>query len=189
MSRAALVLLGCSTFMGCILVRDPDYDSPRNTPPVVLEDPGYPMNRFRDVCLEECESSPDGGVESQVTFVAFVRDPDIDQELDTRVFLDHNPDSTINLPIINEIRIPPNGTAVRRIEFQVDKASLRGGACRVIELHVSRAFINVTNPVPAPDPDDPSAPVDLGRGTWFLRVLRNPDDSPSLVGCEATGGS
>ncbi len=181
MSRAALVLLSCSTLMGCILTRDPTYDAPANTPAVVLEDPEYPMNRFRDLCLE-CEAE-DGGVVTQLRFVAQVRDPDIGQDLEGRVFVDHNPDGP-NQPVINEIRLPATGSVVRRAEFSVDVASLRPAGCHVVELHVARAFINITNPVPAPDPENPSAPLDLGRGLWFVRVLDTMDDIVQLRGCE-----
>lgn len=181
MSRAALVLLSCSTLMGCILTRDPTYDAPANTPAVVLEDPGTPMNRFYDVCWQ-CRTD-DGGVPTQVPFVALVRDPDVAQDLEGRVFVDHDPNASSNTPVINEIRLPATGELVRRVEFQVDMGSIPLG-CPVVELHIARSFINITNPVPAPDPVNPDAPLDLGRGVWFMRVLSNDDDDPRFRGCE-----
>lgn len=177
MSRATLVLLSCSTLMGCILTRNPNFDPPANTPPVVVEDPDYPMNRFIDVCLD-CAGEADGGLSTQVHFLANVRDPDVDQHLEGRVFLDYNQNATTNLPVTNEVvPTPTTDPTLRRVEFDIDKAQLRPGGCRVVELHVSQSFIHVTNPVPADQED-------FGRGVWFLRVLETPDDDRALRGCE-----
>ncbi|MCA9606686.1 MAG: hypothetical protein KC619_13870 [Myxococcales bacterium] len=184
MSRAALVLLSCSTLMGCILTRSPTYDAPANTPPVVLEDPDFPMNRFVNVYLEELAAAG----ETQVRFAAQVRDPDIDDELVGLVFLDRNPNSTTNVPIIENIDIPATGEADRDdVSFAVDVGELDpGAACRVLELHVSRGFVGFANPMPAPDVEHPEGPIDLGRGIWFLRVLRNREDTQALLGCDGS---
>ncbi len=167
----------CATSMGCIITKDPSYTPPANTPAVVLSHPDSPMNRFTVIDLNG-EAGPDGGVPSQtIDFVATVYDPDVDQPLVGLVFLDHNPDDPLgNRPRADEIAISETAlTTTRRVEFSVVRSDLPRG-CHVLELHVARRFVNFTNPVPAPDPD-PDAPLDLGRGVWWLNVRDDPEDT------------
>ncbi|MBX3273496.1 MAG: hypothetical protein KF729_24750 [Sandaracinaceae bacterium] len=178
MSRATLALLcGCS-LMGCILTRNPTYESPENTPAVVLEDPDFRMGTFHRVNLSG-DSPADGGVEMQLEVRAIVRDPDLEQPLVGLVFQDYDLDASENRTITNDIAIPPSARDTRDVRFFIDYSELRRG-CRVIELHVSEAFVNTRNPTPRRSGD-------LGRGFWFVRVFENADDEISLEECVTPG--
>ncbi|MCB9595745.1 MAG: hypothetical protein H6719_23690 [Sandaracinaceae bacterium] len=175
MSRAALVLICCSSLMGCIITRDPSYSSPANTPAVVTEHPDLPMTRFIEVD-RSLAAAPDGGVGNPTEIVAKVRDPDIEDELFGVVFLDRNPNSE-SPTVLRDFRIPARGEEERAdVREPIDFNEFPAG-CHVLELHVSRQFVGILNPVAAED--------DLGRGIWFVRVLENEEDDRALAGCGA----
>jgi hypothetical protein len=167
--------------MGCILLRDPDYDSPRNTPPVVLEDPSSPMNEFIDIDRSGGTVSDAGAPITEQTFYFRVRDPDIDQSLVGIPFIDYDPDDPEPERIADDIVIPASAMETRSRFFVVDHAELPRG-CHVIELHVSREFRNSRDPQPVEDGD-------LGRGIWFVRVFANEDDVIDLRGCRNPAGA
>lgn len=187
MSRVVLALVCCSSLMGCLITRDPTYSPPRNTPAVVLESSEQPFGRFIDVRLDRV-GIPDAGVGqgNPSSVLATIRDPDIDQELTGLLFIDRNPDSSRNIPE-DEFRIPPTDSETRSVNRPFDFGGLFTASdvgCHVLELHVAQQFTNILNPVPAPDPNDPDGPTDLGRGVWFIRVLESEVDDTALRGCE-----
>ena len=178
MSRAiAGLILSTLTLMGCIITKDPSREPPENTPPVVLEVPGFEMNRLVPILLNDDTPGPDGGVASaSIEFRAIVRDPDVDQPLQAVVFQEYRADSETNLPLVDQM-VPPTMSDTRSVEFSIDRSVLEPG-CRVLELHVSERFVNFRNPVPVVEGD-------LGRGVWFLAVRQNREDElVDLSGCQ-----
>lgn len=187
MSRALFALVCSTSLMGCIIVREPSYSEPPNTPPVVLEDPTgrTPFHLVVDVDLSVGGPSSDGGVGTQIEFSVQIFDPDIDQPLVGVVLRDYQPgDEQTNRPIQNQIDIPPTGdrAVLRPLTFWVNRPGLMSG-CHTIELHVSGEFRDIVlNPVPAEDEPE-GQPADLGRAIWWLRVVDDEDDRVFMDEC------
>lgn len=166
MSRALLLLVACSTtLMGCIL-RDFDYQDPVPVPPSVetLATGDTPFNRIVNVDLDQ-EPNPDAGVAPEQQFEAEVRDPDIDETLEGRVYLDNN--------LALELR--PIPTALdsddpvrRRVSFSIPRESFTMEKCYLVELLVTSE--GGFEPFPS---RLPRRTGDIGSGTWWVRVHRS----------------
>lgn len=175
MSRAVLLLACSTTLMGCIL-RDFEYEEPANVPPSVLGSTDDPLDRVQILDLD-AEVGGDGGVSSDLEFVAIVRDPNVTEQLQGLVFLDRTPARTI--PIGMEFPIPAEqdeDPVHRRVRFTVPRMSFSPG-CHRVELHVSGGFINFSNPQPAIEGD-------LGVGVWWIAGTNESDMTPEMTGCE-----
>lgn len=174
----ALLFVSASVFssMGCIL-RDFEYEDPVNVPPSVHSTSETPMTRVRLVALD-APIGTDGGMATNLEFVATVRDVDVRQPLEGLVYLDRNPDAPSRNALVGELSIPPvadQSPLNRRVRFSIPLAELSRG-CHVVELHVSSGFVGTINPQPA----DPS---DLGVGVWWIAATDSTAPAVDMTAC------
>jgi hypothetical protein len=175
-SVALLAVTTSLTSMGCIL-RDFDYEEPVNVPPSVHSTSETPMTRVRVIDLDT-PIGTDGGVATNLEFVATVRDVDVRQPLEALVYLDRNPDAPSRNALVGELSIPPvadQSPLNRRVRFSIPLAELSRG-CHIVELHVSSEFVGAINPQPAD-------PADLGVGVWFVAATDAASPAVDMTAC------
>lgn len=185
MSRAVLVLVCSMSLVGCIITQEPTFEAPPNTPPMVVS-AIPPLNHV----VEIVPGVPvtDGGTASTRIFEVTVWDPDVSQDLEGLLFVQHNRDVN-NTPLTDRVEIAADGTSTRTVEFELDLNELgahvdpsdgnpRG--CWVLEAHISHSFGNsILDPEPPP-----GDPLDLGRAIWVLHVTADRDDPVDLSACQ-----
>lgn len=178
-SCVLLALATSVTSMGCIL-RDFDYEDPLNVPASVHSSTDTPMTMVRVVALD-APIGTDGGVATNLQFVATVRDVDVQQHLEGLVFLDRNPNAPSRNSVVGEVSIPPVVDPDplvrlnRRVPFSVPISELSRG-CHVIELHVSGRFVGTLNPQPA-------EAGDLGVGVWWIAATDEALPAVDMTAC------
>lgn len=163
--------------MGCI-VRDFDYQEPVNVPPSVLGTVDSPMDVIHQVKILQAVGG-DAGVSADLQFVATVRDPNVGEQLTALVFVDRNMHPT---PIRTEFPIVPeqdDDPWDRRVSFTVPRATFATEGCHSVELHVSHAFVDFSNPRPATDGD-------LGVGVWWIAAYSDMSDRVDMLTCPQT---
>ena len=180
-SRAVLVVASSCCLMGCLITRDPSFEPPENLPPSVHGSAETPMYEIRRVC-RNCAGgglADAGPVQNVVRFVATVRDANVRDELQGRVYLNLDRDSdfpTRNL--VDEVEVPPdldNDPYSREVEFAFTPSRLDVD-CNVVELHVSREFAGALSLAPA-------EPGDIGIGVWYIGAYEEGGEEPDLSGC------
>lgn len=165
--------LASGTLLPACLTQNVQYDAPRNYPPSIesRETARHPLNSVIQVPIRV---AGDGGTATSnvIELHLAVRDPNIDQTLEYRVFVDFNPER----PQIDLLqRIQPDRAVedglTRRVDIDIPVTQLGVGMvrCHRIEVLVSSAFR-----------DDglrtPVEPGDLATATWW--VARQDDDMP-----------
>ncbi len=199
MSRTLLALAVCfgsvstTTLMGCLITQDPSFDEPANFPPSVHGTATTPMYQTltRRVGPLDNPFPADGGdvdpANDDVTIAAIVRDANLRDNLEGRVFLNLN--RAVDNPqqfLVAEILIREEGTFERRVpEFTVPRSRLVAN-CNTIELHVSREFRRFPSLEPEEDGMGEGTRRDVGIGVWFVGGLAEGATEPSFTGCGAT---
>lgn len=166
--RSALAVASGTMLPGC-LTQNVQYDVPRNFPPSI-ETPDtaqFPLNSVIQIPSELTVAS-DGGtdISSVIRLQLEIRDPNLEQRLEYRVFVDFDP----MMPRIDAFQpIPPASLTAtdrltRRVEILVPVTQLGRSnerRCHRIEVLVSSAFqsVGLRSPV---------EPGDLARATWWV---------------------
>lgn len=177
MSRLALaacsLLLTSSALMGCIL-RDFDYDPPKNRPPSVesVANGLTPLNRVLLVNLSQ-EPGGDAGLPNDLRFEAEIRDLDVAQALEARVYVDSE--------LVVEYPIPPTIDAAdprrRPFSFTISRTGIPPG-CHLVELLVSSEsgfeFLPSRNPREAGD---------IGSGQWWIAATSDAQPIVDMALC------
>ena len=168
---------------GCVVTREPVYDAPTNLPPSVHGSPESPMYIVEVVDIGSGPASDDAGLNAaDPTFVAIVRDANVRDRLEARIFinLDHADDANPITALVRDREPIPAETdedpGSRRFMFTIPRSRFEIG-CNWIELHVSREFEGLPSLLPAGD--DPN---DVGVGVWF-RAGVDGDSIPDMRGC------
>ncbi|MFK7985021.1 MAG: hypothetical protein AB8I08_03245 [Sandaracinaceae bacterium] len=193
MSRSLLALAVCfgsvstTSLMGCLITQEPSFDEPANFPPSVHGTATTPMFQTitRQVGPIDNPFPGDSGAASpftrDVTISAIVRDANLLDELEGRIYVNLNRDEGPGT--VTEIDIDGSaGTLERRIEFTVSRADLVPN-CNRIELHVSREFQNLPSLEPVEDGMMEGTRRDLGIGVWFVGGFNDGNPTPDMTTC------
>lgn len=159
-SCAAMATLVSST--GCIAGRPIEFEAAQNYPPSVVSEPDaeYPLNRIGQLDLGDDVPSPEMPLE------IIVRDPNIDQTLDYRMFLNSPPAPEVPF---TASEIAPSGFVERPTVLFVPHSLLTPGKCHRIELVVVGEFDSFV------EPRRPAEPGDFDEATWWVEVT-DPDN-------------
>jgi hypothetical protein len=173
-SRLVLVIAASTTLlMGCIL-RDFDYEPPANSPPSVENLPlGLtPLGRIYPIDLSQTPGG-DGGTPNEIRFEAEVRDMDISQPLEGRVYFDNALQQ--ERPIPAELDSPDPRR--RFVSFNIPRSSIARG-CHLVELLVSSD--NGFEPFPSRTPLEAG---DVGSAHWWIAAGLTADDIVPMNDC------
>lgn len=159
MSFAFSVALG-ALCASCIAARPIEFSEDENFPPSIISavDAQYPSREINQLDL-------DAPVESQeLPLEVVVRDPNIDQTLQYRIFLDStNPPSNTDIPIEQD-EIDPSGEVERPVAFFIPYDLLLPGVCHKLEVTVSGGFAGFV------EPRRPLIEGDVDNRTWWVEV-------------------
>ncbi len=156
--------------MGCV-TQNIQFDLPEDFPPSVESSPRalHPIHEV--VRVEDVEPTGDGGGSSQeIRLEVEVRDPNLDQRLQFKVFLDFNAADPLGARVIYEGSIPPSGALVRPVSVTLPRVVVASPGCHRLEMFVSGGF------QPAPRNREPAFEGDLGSATWWVASGPSPVD-------------
>ena len=152
----ALCLAGCVT-------QNIQFELPEDLPPAIASSPRarHPLHEILRV--EEAVSDDDGGgVSREIRLDVDVRDPNLDQRLQLKIFLDFNAADPLGARVLYEASIPPSGALARPVSVSLPRAVVEAPGCHRLELFVSGAFL------PAPRNREPAFEGDLATATWWV---------------------
>ena len=152
---------------GCITTSPVEFPEGENFPPSAISQQGaqYPLREIGALNLDDTIETP------EVPLEVIVRDPNVDQTLEYRIFVD-SPTPPGNDAPIEEGDILPTGDVERPRTFTVAHELLTpAGECHKIELVISGAFAS------AVEPRRPVIEGDIDNRTWWIEVT----DSDNLV--------
>jgi len=158
---ASCVALGTSaSSSGCIATSTIEFDPEENFPPSVVSQPAaeFPLNRIGQLNLDDPVETP------QMPLEVIVRDPNIDQTLDYRMFLDSPPAPEVPFAAGE---VPPSGFVERDRVFFVPYDLLEPGICHRIELVVVGEFDSFV------EPRRPAEEGDFDDATWWVEVVNS----------------
>lgn len=161
------------TVTGCIATGTVEFSEDENLPPSVISQEGaqYPLREIGQLDLDAPVEVP------EVPLEVVVRDPNVDQTLEYRIFLDStNPPSNTDVPIDQDV-IPPTGEIDRLRTFTVPYDLLTPGVCHKIELTVTGRFAGFI------EPRRPEQAGDIDNRTWWIEVT-DADNSVISVECQ-----
>lgn len=142
---------------GCIATSPVEFDPAQNFPPSVVSEATaeFPLNRIGQINLDDPVENPEMPLQIRV------RDPNLDQTLDYRLFLDSPP--APDVPFTSG-EIPPSGFLERPTDLFVPYDLLSPGECHRIELVVAGEFDSFV------EPRRPAEEGDFDDATWWVRV-------------------
>ncbi len=166
-------LMTCLALMtilsGCPVTDQIDLPSEPNYPPSIVSPPNASdIERGMDQIIRLDVSDPDLGTE--LVLPVIIRDGNVDQPLEFRIFLDS---VTIGRDVRGWIEsgvgnVSPTGTIERSLDLRVPlmeqgglEVTLRQPGCHRVEILVSSAFENVR---------DVETPGDLGTAVWWVET-------------------
>jgi hypothetical protein len=165
-SSAALWALGSTG--ACIATDTIEFEPEENFPPSIVSqlNAEFPLNEIAQINLDDPVESPEMPLE------VVVRDPNFDQTLEYRIFLDSAPPPAPEVPVDDGI-IEPVGGLDRPRTFTIQYDSLTPGICHRIELVVVGQFLNFV------EPRRPVEEGDIDQVTWWAEVVDA--DNPVIV--------
>lgn len=161
LSFASFAASAAITATGCIATSPIDFPEDENFPPSVISQAtaAYPLREIGQLNLDDPVDEP------EVPLEVIVRDPNVDQTLEYRVFLDStNPPASAELPI-DQGTLPPTGDVERPRTFTVSHDLLAPGVCHKIEIVVVGSFFGFV------EPRRPAQPGDVDNATWWIEVV------------------
>lgn len=171
-SRASVSF--CVLSSGCIATDRIEFDPAENFPPSIISQPEaeFPLNEIGQVNLDD-PLPPEQAAE--ILLQTIIRDPNFDQTLQFRIFLDSPPPPASEFPILSG-DIDPSGFLARDREFAIPYEALAAGICHKIELLVVGQFASFV------EPRRPVDPGDFDQVTWWVEVTD--DNNPVITqGC------
>lgn len=157
---------------GCVTTNPVEFSSEENFPPSVVSqlNADYPLREIGQLNLDAPVEIPELPLE------VIVRDPNVSQTLEYRIFLNSENPPGAELPV-RQGEISPDGGFVEREEtFTIPYSSLRPGECNKIELVVVGEFASFV------EPRRPVEEGDFDNATWWVEVTST--DRPTIdVGC------
>ena len=165
-SSVALLVLASNG--GCIATSQVEFNPDENFPPSIISEPTaeFPLNEIGRINLDDPVESP------EMPLQVIIRDPNFDQTLEYRIFLDSPPPPAVEIPV-DEGVILPEGALGRPSEFFISYDSLEPGICHKIELVVVGAFRSFV------EPRRPVQEGDVDQATWWVEVIDS--DNPVIV--------
>lgn len=154
---------------GCIATSAVDFPEGQNYPPSAISQQGaqYPLREIGELNLDDPVETP------EVELEVIVRDPNIDQTLEYRIFVDSPTPPGNDAPVEEDV-IPPTGDVERLRTFTVSHDLLTpAGQCHKIELVISGGFAS------AVEPRRPIEEGDIDDRTWWIRVIDS--DNPVIT--------
>jgi hypothetical protein len=155
---------------GCVTTDPITFSPEENYPPSVVSQAAaeYPIRDIGELDLDET-------LETEVPLEVVVRDPNVDQTLEYRIFLNSETPPGAEIPI-DAGTIAPEGGSVERLEtFTVPHSFLAPGECNKIELIVVGNFLSFV------EPRRPEQEGDFDGVTWWIRVTDT--DNPVAGEC------
>ncbi len=139
---------------GCIATNTIEFEPEENFPPSIISEPGatFPLNEIGDVNIDET-------VDTEMPLEVIIRDPNFDQTLEYRIFLDAPPDTEIDFGTID-----PVGALDRPRTFTIPYDLLAPGICHKIELVVVGMFASFV------EKRRPVQEGDIDYATWWVRI-------------------
>jgi hypothetical protein len=168
---ASCVALGVTaSTSGCIATSTIEFEPVENFPPSIISQPlaDFPLNEIGEINLDDPVESP------EMPLQVIIRDPNFDQTLDYRIFLNAPAPPEAEFPI-QEGEIDPTGFLERPSEFFISYDELDPGECHKIELVVVGKFASNV------EQRRPVEPGDIDQATWWVEVTDS--DNPIAVGC------
>jgi hypothetical protein len=159
---ASCVALGAFTpTSGCIETSTIEFEPAENFPPSIISQPlaEFPLNEIGHIDLDDLPPGEPAEMPLQVN----IRDPNFDQTLEYRIFLDSLPPPAPEFPVDDGI-VPPTGMLNRPSEFFIPYDSLAPGICHRIELVVVGNFASFV------EPRRPIQEGDVDEVTWWVEV-------------------
>ncbi len=167
-ASCASVGLSVASF-GCIATDRIQFEPSENFPPSIVSQPGadFPLNEIGQVNLDD-PLPPEQAAEIRLQTI--IRDPNFDQTLQYRIFLDSPPPPSAELPI-QQGDVEASGFLERPSEFFISYEALAPGICHKIELVVVDQFASFV------EPRRPVDPGDIDEVTWWIEVTdgNNPE--------------
>lgn len=165
---SCVAMLTLASGGGCIVTSPVEFEPAQNFPPSIVSEPTaeFPLNRIGQINLD------DSGETTEMPLQTIIRDPNLDQTLDFRMFLDSPPAPEVPF---NDGEILPSGFVERPFVFFVPYDLLPAGECHRIELVVVGEFdslVELRRPAEEGDFDD---------ATWWVRVTDA--DNPISTEC------
>lgn len=157
-----VMLLAVASSAGCIATSPVEFDPAQNFPPSIVSAPTaeFPLNQIGQINLDDAVETP------EMPLQIIVRDPNFDQTLDYRLFLDSPP--APDVPFTSG-EIPPSGFLERPTALFVPHDLLSAGDCHRIELVVVGEFDSFV------EPRRPAEEGDFDDAIWWVRVTDSND--------------
>jgi len=168
---SCVALVSSAVGVGCITTNPIEFQPEQNFPPSIISQPlaEFPLNQIGQIDLDIPVEPPEMPLE------VIIRDPNVDQTLEYRMFLDAPEPPAVERPI-QEGEIIPSGFVERPSFFAISYDELAPGRCHKIELVVVGRFIsNVEQRRPEEEGD-----ADLA--TWWVEVTNA--DNPIASRCQ-----
>ena len=149
---------------GCIATDRIEFEVVENFPPSIVSQPEaeFPLNEIGAINLDD-PLPPEQAAEMLLQTI--IRDPNFEQTLEYRIFLDSSPPPAAEFPI-QEGTVEPSGFLERDREFPIPYELLTPGECHKIELVVVGNFASRVV-----EPRRPVEPGDIDQATWWVRVI------------------
>lgn len=169
LSLASCITLGASlSLAGCVTTDPIEFDPDENYPPSGVSQSAaeYPLREIGQLDLDDPVETP------ELPLQVVVRDPNVEQTLQYRIFLDSpNPPPTEEFPI-DQGSIEPSGDVERPRTFNVPYNLLAPGICHKIELVIVGRFFGFV------EPRRPVEEGDFDNLTWWIEVTDA--DNPTI---------
>lgn len=173
LSRMLLFAVGaalsvCAVGTGCIATDTIEFQSEQNFPPSVVSEPNarFPLNEIGQIDLDDPVEAP------ELPLQVVIRDPNFDQTLEYRIFLDAPEPPAVERPLLEGV-IDPTGFIDRPQTFSIAYNALPAGQCHKIELVVVGMFASTV------EQRRPVEPGDFDAVTWWVEVVDA--DNPVIV--------
>ena len=160
LSFASCVALGATvSSSGCIATSTIEFEPTETFPPSIVSQAlaDFPLNEIGAIDLDDPVDTP------EMPLQVIISDPNFDESLEYRIFLDSPPPPTVEIPIDDGVVLPV-GTLERPSEFFIPYELLTPGICHKIELVVVGQFRSFV------EPRRPVIPGDYDQVTWWVRV-------------------
>jgi len=173
-------LTSASFFSGCLITESPNEPREQNLPPSIVSAPSaatlpIPTDLGSIVSIDLDRDFPTTGPR-QALFPVEVRDPNLEQALFYRLFVDFDPELN-PVPATNTDRIEPTSELKRNLNLIVDFSTRTAGQCHKVELRVTSSFVDAS---PQYDPVDAE---DLAVAVWWVRLTSNDKPTVDLSTC------
>jgi hypothetical protein len=158
---------------GCIATSTIEFEPVENFPPSIISQPlaDFPLNEIGRIKLDELPPTEP----AEMPLDVIIRDPNFDQTLQYRIFLD-SPEPPAAEFAIQQGDVEPTGFLERPRTFAISYDELAPGECHKIELVVVGEFASNV------EQRRPAEPGDVDQATWWVEVI-DANNSVILVEC------